>query len=177
MFPTTHCQSCATADVNNEFIFEAARCGCGVLRCHNKLICFQCHKEENESRECDTEGCGNKRHGKRVFCKSCRNQNVMCPISCVLCGEGITWNVGNTKRGKKAGIRACIGKYNMDCFRRCNTYKGGVCGEEGGNDGRCLGDRYFDKKIQKYKSKICGFRRCQTGCTLLSRDDDDEGGA
>ena len=34
----------------------------------------------------------------------------------------------------------------MDCFRRCNAYQGGVRGGEGGNDGRCQGDRYFDKK-------------------------------
>ena len=77
------------------------------------------------------------------------------------------------KKGKKAGIRACIGKDNMDCFRRCNAYKGGVRGEEGGNDGRCLGDCYFNETKQKYNSKTCGFRRCQTGCTLLLRDNDE----
>jgi hypothetical protein len=37
----------------------------------------------------------------------------------------------------------------MDCFRRCNAYKGGVRGEKGGNDGRCLGERYFNKTKQK----------------------------
>jgi hypothetical protein len=95
---------------------------------------------------------------------------AQCPVSFVEKGYHGTSSI--QKKGKKAGIQACIGKDNMDCFRRCNAYKGGVRGEEGGNDGRCLGDRYFNKTKQKYNSKTCGFRRCQTGCTLLSRDDD-----
>jgi len=178
MFPTTHCRSCATADVKNKYIYNPASCGCGVSRnTHNVVICKQCYNAKNMLRDCDTEGCGNKRHGEEVYCKSCRSQNAMCPMSCFLCGEGITRDIRNTKRGKKAGIRACIGKDNMDCFRRCNAYKGGVRGEKGGNDGRCLGERYFNKTKQKYNSKTCGRRCCQTGCTLLSRDDDDEGDA
>jgi hypothetical protein len=121
MFPNTHCRLCATADVENENVFEAASCGCGVTRSTQRLTCNQCFKAENESRDCDTEGCGNKRHGVHVYCKSCRNLNAMSPMSCFLCGEGITRVVGNTKRGKKAGIRTCIGKDNMVCFRRCNA--------------------------------------------------------
>ena len=84
--------------------------GYGVSRNSHRLICNQCFKAENESRDCVMEGCGNKRHGEMVYCKSCRNLNAMCQMSCFLCGEGITRDVGNTKRGKKAGIRTCIGK-------------------------------------------------------------------
>ena len=65
MFPNTHCRSSTTADVENEYVFEAASCGCGVLRNNHYVICKQCYKAENELRDCDTEGCGNKRHGKR----------------------------------------------------------------------------------------------------------------
>ena len=175
MFPNTHCRSCATADVENEYVFEAASCGCGVTRSTERLTCKQCFIAENESKICNKEGCGNKRHGYMTYCKSCLRLNAMCPMSCFICGEGITRDVSNTKKGKKTGIRACIGKDNMDCFRRCNAFKGGVRGEKGGNDGRCLGDRLFKKK-KTYSSKTCGFRRCQTGCTLLSRDDDDDEG-
>jgi hypothetical protein len=177
MFPNTHCRSCARDDAENKYVYEPASCGCGVSRNRNLLICKQCHKAENESRDCDTEGCGEKRHGDEVYCKSCRSLNRMCPMSCFLCGKGITRKVCNTKRGKKAGMRACIGKDNMDCFRRCNAYKGGVRGEEGGNDGRCQGVRYFIKKRKEYGSRTCGSRSCQTGCTLLPPDDDDGGGA
>ena len=70
MFPNTHCQSCATVDVENEYVFEAVSCGCGVSRNSHRLICNQCFKAENESRDCVTEGCGNKRHGEMVYCKS-----------------------------------------------------------------------------------------------------------
>ena len=150
MFPNTHCRSCATADVENEYVFEAASCGCGVSRNSHRLICNQCFKAENESRDCVTEGCENKRHGEMVYRKPCCNLNAICPMSCFLCGEGITRDVCNTKRGiKGAGIRTCIGKDNMDCFRRCNAYQGGVRGGEGGNDGWCQRDRKMDKKRQK----------------------------
>ena len=170
MFPFTHCRSCAKADVENKYVYDPASCGCGVTRSSLRVICNQCFKAENESNICNKEGCGNKRHGFMTYCKSCRNLNGMCPMSCFVCGEGITRDVSNTKgkRGKKAGIRACIGKDNMDCFRRCNAFKGGVHGEKGGNNDRCLGDRYFSKTKQRYNSKTCGQYRCQTGCTLLS---------
>jgi hypothetical protein len=149
MFPNTHCRLCATDDAENKYVYEPASCGCGVTQSTQRLTCSECYTAENELKDCSTEGCGEKRHGKEVYCKSCRSLNAMCPMSCFLCGEGITRNVRNTKRGKKAGIRACIGKDNMDCFRRCNAYKGGVRGEKGGNDGRCLGERYFNKTKQK----------------------------
>jgi hypothetical protein len=29
MFPTTHCQSCATANVENKYVCDVASCGCG----------------------------------------------------------------------------------------------------------------------------------------------------
>ncbi len=177
MFPNTHCRSCATADVENKYVYEPASCGCGVARKPQKLLCNQCFKEANESRDCVTEGCGNKRHKTEVTCQSCTSQKAKSPMTCFLCGEGITRSVKNTKIGKKAGIRACIGKDNMDCFRRCNSFKGGVRGGEGGNDGRCPGVRYFNESTKKYNTKTCGRMRCQTGCTLLPPDDDDGGNA
>jgi hypothetical protein len=69
-------------------------------------------------------------------------------MSCFLCGGEITRDVSNTKgkKYKKVVIRECIGKDNMGCFRRCNAYKGGVRGGEGGNDGRCQRDRFMNKK-------------------------------
>ena len=178
MFPNTHCRSCATDDAANKYVYEPASCGCGVTwsNNNNRVICKQCSNAENESKDCDTEGCVNKRNGKVVYCKSCRSLNEMRPMTCFLCGEGLTRVVRNTQRGKKAGKRACIGKDNMDCFRQCNAYKGGVRGEEGGNDGRCLGDRYYNKSKKEYGSKTCGKTRCQTGCTLLPPNDDDDGG-
>ena len=66
----------------------------------------------------------------------------------------------------------------MDCFRQCNAFKGGVRGEERGNDGRCLGDRYYNKSKKKYGSKTCGNNNCcKTGCALLPPNDDDGGDA
>ena len=47
-------------------------------------------------------------------------------------------------------------KDKMDCFHRCIAYKGGVRGEKGGNDGRCLGDRYYNKTEKKYMKKHAG---------------------
>ena len=49
-----------------------------------------------------------------------------------------------------------------------NPHRGG----EGGNDGRCQRDCFMNKK-KKYDSKTCGQWNCQTGCILLSRDDDE----
>ena len=175
MFPTTHCRSCATDDAENKYVYNPASCGCGVSWNSNMLICNKCNKAENESRNRDTEGCGKKRHGTELYCKHCRNMSLKRPMTCFLCGEGLTRVVCNTKRGEKAGIRTCIEKDNIDCFRRCDAFKGRVRGEEGGNDGRCLRDRLFSKKNKKYRSKTCGSHNCQTGCTLLSRDDDDGG--
>ena len=48
MFPTTHCQSCARADDENEYVFEAANCRCGILWSTRRLTCNQCHKAKNE---------------------------------------------------------------------------------------------------------------------------------
>ena len=170
MFPTTHCRSCATADVKNEYVFEAASCGCGVLQSSQRLACTQCYKAENESRNCNTEGCGEKRHGYGSHCKSCINLRSKRAMSCFLCGGEITRDISNTKgkKYKKVVIRECIGKDNMGCFRRCNAYEGGVRGGEGGNDGQCQRDRFMNKKIQRYNSKTCGQLRCKTDCTLLS---------
>jgi hypothetical protein len=75
MFPTTHCQSCTTADIKNEYVFEAAICGCGVLRSTRRLACSECFKAENESRNCSTEGWGENRHGGKAYCKSCCSLN------------------------------------------------------------------------------------------------------
>jgi len=162
MFPTTHCRSCATADVENEYVFEAASCGCGVSRSTRRLACSECYKAENESRNCSTEGCGEKRHGDRAYCKSCRNLNEKRPMTCFLCGGETTRDIihANAKKTKKAGIRECTGKDNMGCFRRCKAYEGGVRGGEGGNDGRCQRDRSMNKKEQRYMSKKCGHHRC-----------------
>ena len=170
MFPTTHCQSCATSNVENEYVYEVASCGCGVTRSTRRLVCPQCYKEENESRECDTEGCREKRHGNGTHCKSCYNLSRKRPMTCFLCGEEITRNVNNTKgkKNKNSGNRQCIAKDNNDCFRRCNAYKGGVRGGEGGDDSRCQRDRYLAEKRKKYTSKTCGQNRCLIDCTLLS---------
>ena len=91
-------------------------------------------------------------------------------MSCFLCGGEITRDVSNTKgkKYKKVVIRECIGKDNMGCFCRCNAYKGGVRGGEGGNNGRCQRDRFMNKKTHKYNSKTCGAHHCKTDCTLLS---------
>ena len=133
-FPTTHCRSCATADIKNEYVFEAAICRCGVSRSNRRLNCSECFMAENGLIDCSTEGCGEKRHGDRAYCKSCHNLNEKVPMTCFLCGGAITRDVGNTK-GKKSkkgsSDQQCIGKDNMDCFRRCNAYKGGVHGGEG----------------------------------------------
>jgi hypothetical protein len=175
MFPTTHCRSCATADVDNEYIFEVATCGCGVTRSSKVNACIQCYKEENGSKDCYTEGCGEKRLGFEAYCSSCHTLNKQRYMSCFLCGEEITRHVDifrNTKkgkklRGKKLSDLYCYGKDNMDCFRRCNAYEGGVRGGEGGNDGRCQRDRFLHKRRQNFSRKTCGFERCLTGCTLL----------
>jgi hypothetical protein len=100
-FPTTHCRSCATADIKNEYVFEAAICRCKVLRSNRRLNCSECFMAENGSIDCSTEGCGEKRHGDRAYCKSCRNLNEKVPMTCNLCGGAITRDVGNTK-GKKS---------------------------------------------------------------------------
>ena len=170
MFPTTHCRSCATADVKNEYVFEAASCGCGVSRStRGRLTCNQCFKAEKKSKICCTEGCGEKRQGIKSYCKSCRSLNGKRPMTCFLCGGEVTRDVSNTKRAKKADIRECTGKDNMGCFRRCKAYEGGVRGGEGGNDGRCKRDRFMKKKTHNYSSKTCGQLRCKTDCTLLSK--------
>ena len=96
MFPTMHCRSCATADVENEYVFEAASCGCGVLRSTRRLACSECYKAENGSRNCSTEGCGEKRHGDSAYCKSCHNLNEKRPMTCFLCGGKNTRDVTNT---------------------------------------------------------------------------------
>ncbi len=58
------------------------------------------------------------------------------------------------KNSKKGSIQECIRKDNMDCFRRCNAaYKGGVRGGEGGNDGWCQGDCYFEQKKKNTQKK------------------------
>ena len=170
MFLTTHCRLCAAADVENEYVYDPVSCGCGVSRPTRGLACSECYKAENESRNCSMEGCGEKKHGNKAYCKSCCNLNEKCPMTCFLCGEEIIRDVINAKgiQTKKAGIRECIGKDNMGCFRRCNAYEGGVRGGEGGNDGQCQRDRFMNKKIQRYNSKTCGQLRCKTDCTLLS---------
>jgi hypothetical protein len=118
MFPTTNCRSCATADVENKYVYDPASCGCGVTQTTQRLTCSQCFKAENESKNCDTEGCGEKRHGRRPYCKSCRNMSLKRPMTCFLCGGEVTRDVSNTKREKKADIQECTGKDNMGCFRR-----------------------------------------------------------
>jgi hypothetical protein len=105
MFPTTHCRSCATADIENKYIYDPTGCGCRVIRTTQRLTCSQCFKAENESKNCDTEGCGEKRHGKRPYCKSCRNLNDTRPMTCFLCGGEVTRDVSNTKRAKKEDIQ------------------------------------------------------------------------
>jgi hypothetical protein len=163
-FPNTHCQSCARADVENKYVYEPASCGCGVTRSTQRLICNQCYKAENESKICKTEGCGEKRQGKKPYCKSCRTQIDKRPMTCFLCGGEITRDISN----KRGGDKHCLGNENMGCFRRCNAYQGGVHGGEGGNDGRCEKDRKIAKSRNLYRSKTCGRHRCQTGCTLLT---------
>ena len=165
MFPNTHCRSCATADVKNKYVYEPASCGCGVPRSTQRLTCNQCFKAENEAKKCETEGCGEKRQGKKPCCKSCRNLNEKRPMTCFLCGGEIARDANNTN--KNAEKRQCIGKDNMGCFRRCNAYEGGVRKGEGGNNGRCKRDRFLQKKRQTYGSKTCGQLRCKTDCTLL----------
>ena len=165
MFPTTHCRLCARADGENEYVYDPASCGCGITRFSEILICTQCYKEKNELIDCDTEGCGEKRQGLRTYCKSCCILNAKRTMTCFLCGVGISRDVSNTS--KRGGDRECLGKDNMDCFRRCKAYEGGVRGGEGGNDGRCQGDRYFHTKKQRWIRKTCGAKRCLTGCTLL----------
>ena len=96
MFPTTHCRSCATADVENEYVYEAASCGCVVTRSTQSLNCFQCYKAENKLRDCFTEGFGEKRRGTGSYCKSCSNLNNLRPMTCFLCGGKNTRDVTNT---------------------------------------------------------------------------------
>jgi hypothetical protein len=84
-FPNTHCRSCAMADVENKYVFEAANCGCGVTRSTERLACNQCFKAENALKDCSTDGCGGKRRGTKAYCKSCRKLNDQCPMSCFLC--------------------------------------------------------------------------------------------
>ena len=102
MFPTTHCRSCATADVANEYVFEAASCGCGVTRSTQRLTCSECFIGENKLRDCSTEGCGEKRHGREPHCKSCRILNRMQAMTCFLCGVGISRDVSNIKKGRRS---------------------------------------------------------------------------
>jgi hypothetical protein len=99
MFPTTHCQSCATDDAENKYVYEPASCGCGVTR-SQRLTCNQCFIEKNESKICITEGCGEKRQGKKPYCTSCRTQIDKRPMTCFLCGGEITRDISNLK-GKK----------------------------------------------------------------------------
>jgi hypothetical protein len=101
MFPTTHCRSCATADVNNKYVYEVAQCGYRVTRTSKGIVCNRCYKAENGSRDCNTEGCGEKRFGYGPYCSSCRALNGQRYMSCFLCGEDITRHVKNTKRGNK----------------------------------------------------------------------------
>ena len=147
MFPTTHCQSCATANVENEYVFEAAICGCGVSRSTRRLACSECFKAENESRNCSTEGCGENRHGGKAYCKSCRSLNEKRPMTCFLCGGENTRKFINAKakKNKKSGHSR---------MHRL-AYEGGVRVGEGGNDGRCERDRFMNKKTHKYSSKTC----------------------
>ena len=93
MFPNTHCRSCATADVENEYVFEAASCGCGVTRSTQRLTCSECFMGENKLRDCSTEGCGEKRNGREPHCKSCRILNRKHKMTCFLCGVGISRDV------------------------------------------------------------------------------------
>ena len=97
MFPTTNCRSCATADIENECVYDPASCGCGVLRKDRASNCSECDKERNELRDCDTEGCGQKRHGREPYCKHCRNMSLKRPMTCFLCGGGITRSVCNRR--------------------------------------------------------------------------------
>jgi hypothetical protein len=97
MFPNTNCRSCATADVENEYVYDPASCGCGVLRKDRASNCSECDKERNELRDCDTEGCGKKRHGREPYCKHCRNMSLKRPMTCFLCGGGITRSVCNRR--------------------------------------------------------------------------------
>jgi hypothetical protein len=94
------------ADIENEYVYEVASCGCGVTRSTQRLACTQCYKAENELRDCDTEGCREKRHDNRSHCKSCYNLSRKHHMTCFLCGEEITCDVSNTKgkKTKKASI-------------------------------------------------------------------------
>ena len=71
-----------------------------------RLACSQCYKAENELRDCDTEGCREKRHDNGSHCKSCYNLSRKHHMNCFLCGEEITCDVSNTKgkKNKKASI-------------------------------------------------------------------------
>ena len=131
-----------------KYVFEAANCGCGVSQSTQRLACSECFKKmSQETVDCSTEGCGEKRHGDMAYCKSCRSLNDKRPMTCFLCGGETntpTRKVINAKakKTKKAGIRECTGD-TMGCFRRCKAYEGGVRGGEGGNNGRCQRDRFM----------------------------------
>ncbi len=140
--------------LHDQLVYDPASCGCGFSRKDRSSNCSECWKEQNESRDCVTEGCGKKRHGRKQHCKHCRNLSGKHPMTCFLCGGETTRDVSTKKtKNKKAGIWECIRKDNMGCFRRCNAYKGGVRGGEGGNDGRCQRDCFMDKKNKNTRVK------------------------
>ena len=56
-------------------------------------------------RDCNTDGCKEKRHGQRPYCKSCRTLSEKRPITCFLCEVGISRDVSNAK-GKKPKMQA-----------------------------------------------------------------------
>ena len=77
-FSLTHCRSCAAKDTKNEYVFNAASCGCGDSRDHsNSIICNACPVGNNLSKDCSREGCGSKRHGEGKYCKPCSVGNNM----------------------------------------------------------------------------------------------------
>jgi hypothetical protein len=168
MFPYTHCWSCATADNKNEYVFEPVSCGCGVSRRPQRSKCYECDKGVNQSKICLTEGCGEMRDGSKGFCILCRRLNDQLKMTCFLCGGAMTRHRTQNKYQKNKEHLTCYRHDNIDCFKRCKAYDGGVRGGEGGNNGRCKSDRFFDKQKNSYNSKTCGHKRCKSGCTLLS---------
>jgi hypothetical protein len=156
MFPLTHCTECARKDflaTGTEYIWYAATCGCGATQAlHKRLICTACVKGNNAMKDCGTEGCDGKRSGENKFCNPCLALKYTITMTCFLCGADTSRH--NTNLNKRKNIRRqCKKKDNMECFIRCNAYKGGVRGE------RC-GLRRYENKSGKCESKTCSKNRC-----------------
>jgi len=110
-YSNTHCFSCASKD-DRQFLKTPSSCGCGIeSRNGTNSNCRRCYIEINSQRDCDIDGCNEKRYSYSSLCNNHNNmrnssytsRSKLIESACTLCGEAVTVQTGNIKRsvGKK----------------------------------------------------------------------------